>query len=588
MAHFRAAGARVLQALLRSSRCCRSVLHENHTESVCKQHHGSIRFLSTTNCNPDADARWGTARWHGLVSLAAVAAIGAAVGYPYTAQPALADAAVATAPPAAANSPAPAASSLPRYTRKEVAKHKKPEDRVWVTYKDGVYDITDFLAQHPGGIEKISLAAGASVEPFWAMYQQHNAPAIRQLLEQYRIGTLEGGGADQQQQQQQLQPTRDPYESDPERHPALVVRSEKPFNAETPVHILAARLQTPNDVFYVRNHLPVPEGVDADSYRLTVEGEGLRTVQLSLQDLKTKFKKHYVSATLQCAGNRRSELKQVRPVNGLDWDAGAIGTAQWGGARLSDVLRFAGLDRDNEDVQHIHFYGLDHDSLTGQRYAVSIPVQKAASPDGDVLLAYEMNGEPLPLDHGFPVRAVVPGVVGARNCKWLAKVVASQEESNSHWQQQDYKAFPPSVTYDNVDWSAAPAAQELPVVSVICEPSAGTRVHKSDEEVTVRGYAYSGGGHDIVRVEVSSDGGKTWLPANLHKLPHQKPGHTWAWSLFEATLPIPQDGGDSLQLVCKAVDSAYNTQPDSKEAIWNLRGLLNNAWHRVNVKLEDD
>lgn len=127
------------------------------------------------------------------------------------------------------------------------------------------------------------------------MYQQHQKPEIKELIEPYKIGKLAGGSSSAQPAMQ------NPYAAEPERHPALVYRSERPCNAETPGHILAANLITPTDVFYVRNHLPVPE-VDMASYKLRVEGEGIRTVEFTLDELKSKFKKHTVAATVQCAG----------------------------------------------------------------------------------------------------------------------------------------------------------------------------------------------------------------------------------------------------------------------------------------------
>jgi len=199
----------------------------------------------------------------------------------------------------------------------------------------------------------------------------------------------------------------------------------------------------------------------------------------------------------------------------------------------------------------------------------------------DVLLAYEMNGEELPRDHGYPIRAIIPGVVGARNVKWLGKVVLSETESDSHWQKQDYRSFSPDIDWDNVDFSAAPSIQEMPVVSAICTH----KVNDEEQSVTVSGYAWSGDGKGIIRVDVSADGGKTWTGAVLKdKGSEERRNEVYDWTLWSATLPLPKGGNDvKAEIVCKAIDSAYNTQPDSAEAIWNLRGLLNNAWHRVQV-----
>lgn len=462
------------------------------------------------------------------------------------------------------------------FTREEVADHSTREDHVWVTYKDGVYDVTEFLDMHPGGAQRLMLAAGGAIDPFWAMYAQHNTDEVRQMLEGYRIGNLVGAGAVQQ--------VANPYANEPKRHPALVVRSQQPFNAETPIDVLGTSRLTPNELFYVRNHLPVPH-VDPATWSVRVEGEGLKRVELSLKDLTTKFKKHTVTATLQCTGNRRDQFNEVKKVKGLEWGVGAIGTAEFSGARLSDVLAYAGLDADViDDVEHIQFEGLDSD-ISGTCYGASIPVSKAVSRHEDVILAYEMNGRELPLDHGYPVRIVAPGITGARCVKWLSRIIASKEESQSHWQQKDYKSFSPSVDWDDVDWSSAPAVQETNVQSAICEPKPGDVLEGPIDEVEVRGYAYSGGGHAIIRVDVSADDGKTWTTAQLEPV-YDRRYRNWAWTLWHTSVKVPETKDGQIKLMCKAVDSDYNTQPESPEAIWNLRGVLNNAWHEIPVSIE--
>lgn len=423
---------------------------------------------------------------------------------------------------------------------------------------------------------------------------------------------------------QQAVKSSDPYASDPERHPVLRINSLKPFNAEPPPEILTDSYITPSAVFFKRNHLPVPH-VDPASYRLHVEGLPAGTLTLSLHELKTKFPKHTVTATLQCAGNRRSEMNKVKQVKGLNWGIAAISNATWAGAKLRDVLLAAGYGPDVARwARHVQFEGLDKD-VTGTTYGASIPLNKAVSEEGDVLLAYEMNGEEIPADHGFPVRVVVPGTVGARNVKWLGKVsylvsfcfvvlsliscsnnpfihqvVVSAEESSSHWQQNDYKGFSPGTDWDTVDFKSAPAIQELPIQSAVTTPADGAVIDRSAEEVTVKGYAWSGGGREVVRVDVSVDGGKTWHVAELRSSdvkkgqetttqppPSPPPGRAWAWKLWEATIPLPA-GAQEMEIVCKAVDNSYNMQPDTVPPIWNLRGVLSNAWHRVTVRIRED
>ncbi|KAJ8412130.1 hypothetical protein AAFF_G00143970 [Aldrovandia affinis] len=481
--------------------------------------------------------------------------------------------------------PVGATPAFPVYTQEEVSKHRTLADGMWVTYKGEVYDITDFVALHPGG-SKILLAAGGALEPFWAMYAVHNQEHVLEILNEYKVGKL----CPEDCKKQVV--SSDPYSSDPPRHPALRVNSQKPFNAEPPSLILSENYITPTAFFFKRNHLPVPK-VDPAAYRLEIEGLPNGPVSLSLDELKTRFPKHTVTATLQCAGNRRSEMNRVKQVKGLDWGIAAISNATWAGARLRDVLLAAGYVPGGT-VRHVQFEGLDKD-VAGTTYGASIPLRKAVSEEGDVLLAYEMNGEELPADHGFPVRAVVPGTVGARNVKWLGKIVLSEEESSSHWQQNDYKGFSPCTDWDTVDFKSAPAIQELPVQSAITQPEEGSVVDRSLEEVTVKGYAWSGGGREVVRVDVSLDGGQTWQVAQLRgaseegqeDAPSPPLGQAWAWKLWELTVPLPEDAQE-LEIVCKAVDNGYNMQPDSVAPIWNLRGVLSNAWHRVRVTVSED
>ncbi|XP_029450619.1 sulfite oxidase-like [Rhinatrema bivittatum] len=470
-------------------------------------------------------------------------------------------------------------SSYPIYTREEVRRHVTSMDGIWVTLGKEVFDITEFVDMHPGG-NRILLAAGGSLEPFWAMYAVHNQKHVLDILSAYKIGELSP-------EEEDVAPAdhSDPYAQDPPRHPALKVNSLKPFNAEPPAEMLTEAFLTPNDFFFKRNHLPVPR-LDPASYQLEVGGRpGRPSLFLSLQDLKTRFPRHEVTATLQCAGNRRSEMNAVKPVKGLDWGIAALGNAKWAGARLRDVLLAAGYSEGEAGALHVQFEGLDRD-LAGTGYGASIPYHVAMSSEHEVLLAYEMNGEALPVDHGFPVRVIVPGVVGARNVKWLGRVLVSKEESQSHWQQNDYKGFSPSVDWDSVDFTSSPAIQELPVQSAITYPQPNAVIAEEDGKITVRGYAWSGGGREVVRVDVSLDGGNTWHVAQLAG-EKQAPGRAWAWKLWTLTAP-PPTGRTELEIICKAVDSSYNVQPNTVAPIWNLRGVLSNAWHRVCVRVRRD
>lgn len=207
-------------------------------------------------------------------------------------------------------------------------------------------------------------------------------------------------------------------------------------------------------------------------------------------------------------------------------------------------------------------------------------------PRGDVILAYEMNGQPLPRDHGYPIRVIVPGVVGARNVKWLGRIYVSKNESDSHWQQGDYKGFSPSTDWNNVDFSKSPAIQNMPVTSAICTPKAGQDVTIDDGYVLVKGYAWSGGGNQIVRVDVTADGGKTWMVADLEPEGEKlnEYGRHWAWSLWTAKIPVDRNLKE-MEIWSKAVDSNYNVQPETFENTYNLRGVLSHAYSKIKINL---
>ncbi|XP_076241641.1 sulfite oxidase [Calliopsis andreniformis] len=465
---------------------------------------------------------------------------------------------------------------LKTYTLEEVSKHDNERDHVWVTFKQGVYDITDFIEKHPGGPSKIIMAAGSSIEPFWRIFANHNTSEIYGLLESMRIGNISKEDATSNNDNMD-----DPYAREPLRHKALKINGSKPFCAEPPASLLVESFITPIELFYVRNHLPVPE-IDIKSYTLELAVEEDTKKSLSFEDIK-KYPKYTITSAIMCGGNRRSEMAQEKHLKGLSWGVGAIGNATWTGVKLCDILRDLGIEEEN--YNHVQFEGYDLDP-SGTPYGASIPISKAMDPRADVILAYEMNGQPIPRDHGFPIRVIVPGVVGARNVKWLGRIVISKEESHSQWQQGDYKGFSPSTDWDNVDFSKAPAIQEMPVYSAICVPEPLETVKVKDGKINVKGYAWSGGGRKVIRVDVTNDQGNTWYTANLDAVDtNAKEGRYWSWSLWSVDLPVDKKCKET-EIWAKAVDTSYNVQPESFKNIWNLRGFLCNAYHRVKVKLE--
>lgn len=349
------------------------------------------------------------------------------------------------------------------------------------------------------------------------------------------------------------------------KHPDFVVLEPDPLNGGPPLDALIAAPVTPNDLFFVRSHAPSPT-IDPASYRLTVQGLVRRPLTLTLAGLRDRFPARRVEATLQCAGNRRQELLPYGEIPGeLLWGEEAISTATWEGVSLQAVLEAAGLDA---GAAHVEFIGLDRIEGKAEGFGGSIPLEKAMS--GEVLLADRMNGAPLPVDHGYPLRVVVPGYLGARSVKWLGQIVVRAQPSTNYYQARAYKLFPGDVSPDNVVWEDGMMLGEMPVTSVICTPHAGAAVRSP---LTVAGYALTSGGRRIVRVEVSIDEGRTWIAASLQ--PSDSP---WAWTLWQVELELPEG---KHELAVRAWDSATTTQPARIEDVWNFKGYYNNAWHRV-------
>jgi hydroxyacylglutathione hydrolase len=349
--------------------------------------------------------------------------------------------------------------------------------------------------------------------------------------------------------------------------PSLIVWTEEPLNAETPLELLADRGLTPNERFFIRNHGPIPE-VDPAAYRLTVRGLVSETLTLSLEQLRQRFERVSVTAYLSCAGNRRSELAAISPIPDQEpWGPGATGNAEWGGFRLRDILQAVGLET---GAGHIAFAGLDRCHEEGEviPFGASIPLAKALA--SEVLLADEMNGEPLPPAHGYPLRVVVPGYIGARSVKWLSQITVQSEPSTNYFQARTYRLYPSRVHSESTPEHGF-SLGETPVNSVVCSPREGEVIGGS--RILARGYAITGGTREIERVEVSLDGGDSFVTAEL-----LEGGQAGAWRLWEAELEV---GPGPCKLVVRAWDSAASTQPESAEGIWNMKGYINNAWHSV-------
>jgi sulfite oxidase len=355
------------------------------------------------------------------------------------------------------------------------------------------------------------------------------------------------------------------------KRPDMIVRDGSPFNAEPPSTALAGSEITAIDTFYSRNHGPFPD-IAPEQWRLQVDGMVDTPLTLTYEQLINGFSAHSVAATLACAGNRRAELLAVRPIPGKDpWAHGAISTAEWRGARLADVLDAAGVH--DGDGLHVAFGAPDvaPEAVPVQSYGSSIPLGKAMSEE--VLLAWEMNSEPLPRVHGGPVRVVVPGYVGARSVKWVNAIRVQSVPSENYFQASDYRILPPEADPDTVAPGEGISLSSLPLNCDILVPDAGAEIPTGP--LTIRGWALAGDGRGIGRVDVSLDGGSTWRQADVE--PASSRWAWWFWSLTVVVQPGP------LGLTARAWDDTGVTQPESPAQLWNPRGYGNNAWAHIDV-----
>jgi sulfite oxidase len=349
----------------------------------------------------------------------------------------------------------------------------------------------------------------------------------------------------------------------------MVVHEEEPFNAETGPAALAEGPVTATEAFYVRGHGAVPEIVP-EAWRLRVHGLVERELDLSLVTLREAFQEREETATLQCAGNRRVGLMAIRELPGEEpWGPGATGTATWSGVALAEVIALAGPLR---EAAHVGFEGADlcPEAKPAQRFGGSIPLDKACRPE--VMLAWAMNGEPLPLVHGAPLRVVVPGYIGARSVKWLERIEVRSRPWEGYFQHVAYRLLPP-------DGKPGPGAGiPLGLVALnsdVLSPANGETVAAGPVEV--RGYAFAGGERHVARVDVSVDGGASWSQAEL-----LEDLGRWAWRQWRTTVDLAP--GEH-EILVRAWDSSAATQPEEHATLWNPKGYVNNARPRVRVRV---
>jgi len=326
----------------------------------------------------------------------------------------------------------------------------------------------------------------------------------------------------------------------------MIIRQSKPVNLETPLDRVDSYL-TPVELFYVRSHFDAPE-IDSATYELRIDGAVERPRSFTYRQLAEMPFETRV-ATLECAGNGRALL--VPRVHGVQWELGAVGNAEWTGVRLATLLDQVGL---RDDACEIVLEGADRGVPNGAEpiaFARSIPTVKALR--GDVLIAYAMNGHPLPLDHGFPVRAIVPGHYGMASVKWLTHIEAVRMPFLGYWQTTDYAYWARRPDGERV---RRPLAEARPKSEII-RPRALETV-APNEHYTIEGIAWAGES-EVTRVTVSTDGGQRWSEANC--LDPARPYAWRRWTLDWLTPPVP----GRYSLLSRATGGDGASQPDARD-----------------------
>src|SRR6266496_3892419 len=351
----------------------------------------------------------------------------------------------------------------------------------------------------------------------------------------------------------------------PGKH-GMIARSLRFLDLEMPAEY-ANSFITPVEHFYVRNHMHEPNTVDPREWRLSIGGDVEKPLTVTLAEL-TRMEQHTVIDTLECAGNGRAFA--VPRVPGIQWEKGAVGTARFSGPRLREVLERAGV---RFTGKHVTFRGLDEVPRKVPPFIRSIPIEKAS--DGNTLVALDMNGAALTKHHGFPARALVPGWIGAASCKWLTEIKVLGEEFNGNFMKPGYRMpNQPVQPGADVNPDDTHPITGLNVKSIIAGPIDNSIVRS--RSVHVHGAAWAGEA-DVARVEISTDGGSTWQPAQLGREQSK-----YTWRLWNYSWRAPRSG--EYTILSRAADSHGRTQPQT--AAWNPSGYLYNVVDQVKIHVQ--
>ncbi len=353
----------------------------------------------------------------------------------------------------------------------------------------------------------------------------------------------------------------------------MEVLNNRPWNIEAKAHLLDDKI-TPNKFMFIRNNGLIPENIDADKWTLTIDGESvLNKKSYTLKELKSKFPQYTYQLTLECGGNGRSEFDP--PAKGNQWTVGAVSCANWTGVRLRDVLEDAGIKR---DAVYVAYHAADvHLSRDPGKEPISRGAPMAKALQDETLLAFQMNGQDIPLAHGYPLRLVAGGWPASVSGKWVNRISIRNKVHDGPKMTGTAYRVPcnPVAPGEKVKDEDMCIIESMPVKSLITYPKSGAMI-KEGRALNIRGHAWAGE-LEVNKMEYSIDFGSTWQECQL-----QKPSNRLAWQHFSASIRFPKKG--YYEVWARAMDSQGTKQPMLLPG-WNPKGYLNNACHRIAVKV---
>jgi len=357
------------------------------------------------------------------------------------------------------------------------------------------------------------------------------------------------------------------------KDPQMVLLNDKPWNMEAQAHLLDDKI-TPNNFMFIRNNGNIPKEIDVKNWSITFDGESvIEEKKFSLKELKSKFKHHTYQLTLECGGNGRSEFDP--PAKGNQWTIGAVSCAKWTGVRLKDVLADVGI---KNDAVYIGYHATDtHLSNDPKKEPISRGVPIAKALQDETLIAFQMNGEDIPLAHGYPLRLIAGGFPASASGKWINRIsVRNVVHDGTKMTGTAYRVpCKPVAPGEKVADEDMCIIESMPVKSLITYPKTGAII-KLDKTLDFRGHAWAGE-LEVSKIEYSIDFGSTWKKCNL-----QSPSNRLAWQHFNASIEFPEVG--YYEVWAKATDSNGKAQPMLLPG-WNPKGYLNNACHRIALKV---